>query len=306
METASEPVKRLIVLGAGGRLGAALARSFSSEYEVVGFNRGQLDLGSPKAVADALEPACFDALINCAALTNVDYCETHEEEAMRINAHAVGQLASICARKKARLIHIGTDYVFDGHKATPYTEEDPANPISVYGQSKRQGEIAMLEANPKALGVRVSWVFGPDRPSFIDAILKRARESGQVEAIADKFSAPTSSLDMAQWLSPLLLNWEATGILHLCNHGECSWRDYGEFAIRCAIEEGIAMKTDCVAPLKIADMTAFVAKRPVYTVLSTDRFTRQTGIIPRTWQEAVQDYVKNQCPFLRSPNASCS
>lgn len=285
-------MKRLIILGAGGRLGAALARSFAKEHEVVGFNHSQLDLGSPELIERALGQHSFDALINCAALTNVDYCETHPDEAMQINAHAVGQLASLCAKKQARFIHIGTDYVFDGQKRSPYIEEDPANPISVYGHSKRQGEIQMLEANPDSLGVRVSWVFGPDRPSFLDAILKQARESEQVEAIADKLSAPTYTIDMAQWLAPLLFDRTSTGILHLCNSGECSWRDYGEFAIRCAIEEGIPMRTDSVAPLKMADLAAFIAKRPVYTVLSTERFTRHTGISPRSWKEAVRDYVR--------------
>ena len=285
-------MKRLVILGAGGRLGAALARSYASHYEVTGFNHSQLDLGSSKAIEEKLDPASFDVLINCAALTNVDYCETHHEEAFQVNSRAVGQIAAICARKKARLIHISTDYVFDGASQVPYSETDPAHPISVYGESKRQGEIEMLQADPEALSVRVSWVFGPDRPSFIDAVLKRARDCEKVDAIADKISAPTLTLDMAQWLAPILEDRSLSGILHLCNGGECSWRDYGEYAIRCAIAEGIEMKTDTVAPLKLAELAAFVAKRPVYTVLSTERFTQQTGISPRSWQAAVEDYVR--------------
>ena len=294
-------MKRLVVLGAGGRLGAAVARGFAGEYEVLGFNHSQLDLGSPDAVAAALEPTSFDALINCAALTNVDYCEDHQEEAIRINADAVGQLASICARKNARMIHVSTDYVFDGAKRTPYTEEDAAQPLGFYGHSKRVGEIALLEANPNALAIRVSWVFGPDRPSFVDAILKRARDSDRVEAVADKISAPTSALEMVGWLRPLLFNGEASGLLHLCNTGECSWREYGEYAIQCAIAQGFPMRASSVGPLKLSDMASFVAQRPPYTAMSTARFTRLTGITPQTWQAAVQNYVRLHCGFLRVP-----
>src|SRR5438132_3385965 len=113
---------------------------------------------------------------------------------MRVNAHAVRDIAEICARKKARMIHISTDYVFDGERASPYREEDEARPINVYGESKRRGEIALLNVSEKNLAVRVSWVFGPDRPSFIDSILQRAIDSENIAAIADKFSAPSYTL----------------------------------------------------------------------------------------------------------------
>src|SRR5207237_5075853 len=141
----------------------------------------------------------FDVLINAAAFTNVDRCETQREDAFRINAEAPGVLAEICRHKNARLIHFSTDYVFDGEKGEPYTEEDDARPISVYGESKREGEKLVLQTQAH-LVVRVSWVFGPDRPSFIDAMIERARENDQIDAIADKFSTPTYTRDIAQML----------------------------------------------------------------------------------------------------------
>jgi dTDP-4-dehydrorhamnose reductase len=285
-------MKHLLLLGSGGRLGAALARGLGKKYRVTGLNHAQLDLGSPEAIQSALEGLEFDALINCAALTNVDYCETHPEEAAQVNAHAVAQIGAICAKKKARMVHISTDYVFDGAKEGLYTEEDPAEPISVYGHSKRLGELLLLEKNPAALSARVSWVFGPDRPSFLDAILRRALESDQVAAVADKYSSPTYTLDLVNWLEPLLdRHRDLCGYLHLCNSGGCSWKEYGELAIRCAIEHGVPMKTDTVAPLKLESMSNFVAKRPRFTVLSTAKFTRETGIEPRPWQEAVREHV---------------
>src|SRR5438132_1599488 len=118
----------IVIIGGGGRLGAALARAYRGEHEVIGFAHRDLDLARADDIRAKIEPLAFDALINCAALTNVDYCETHEAEAMRINAEAVRELAEISARKNARMIHISTDYVFDGEKSTPYTEDDPALP----------------------------------------------------------------------------------------------------------------------------------------------------------------------------------
>src|SRR5207248_6545398 len=127
------------------------------------------------------------------------------------------------AQKKARFIHISTDYVFDGEKRAPYTEEDEARPISVYGASKRAGERRALEANERALIVRVSWVFGPDRPSFIDWALNQAREHEEVTAIADKWATPTYTLDLVELLRPLLADMSVTGLFHLANSGQCSW-----------------------------------------------------------------------------------
>ena len=197
------PVK-IAILGAGGRLGAALAREWSVADEVLPFARADLDLAQPGEIERVLAPYEFDALVNCAALTNVDYCETHEAEAMRINAEAAGEIGALCARKGARCLHIGTDYVFDGELRRPYTEEDAPRAISIYGESKLRGETALLNASAGHLVVRVSWVFGPDRPSFIDGILKKALESDHAEAIGDKWSTPSYTLDLARMLHPFL------------------------------------------------------------------------------------------------------
>lgn len=284
---------KIAVAGSGGRLGAALVRAYVEAHEVLPLSRQQLDLASTEGVESVLGPLGFDVLINSAALTNVDYCETHEAEAMRVNAEAVQQMAEICERKKARLIHISTDYVFDGRSTEPYREEDPAEPISVYGRSKREGELALLEVSPRHLAVRVSWVFGPDRPSFIDAILKRATESETVEAIGDKYAVPSYTLDIAEHLRPVLADDAIGGLLHVCNGGGCSWREYGEYAIQCAREIGLPMKAETVGSLPMAGMKAFIAERPVYTVMSTGKLTSLTGMRPRSWQDAVQHFVEN-------------
>jgi dTDP-4-dehydrorhamnose reductase len=285
-------MKRLVIVGAGGRLGAALAREYAKTFEVVGFNHAQLDLGQPAQMRETLGGMEFDALINTAAQTNVDRCETHQEEALALNGEAPGVLAEICAQKKARFIHISTDYVFDGEKREPYTEADAARPISVYGESKREGERRTLEANDRALVVRVSWVFGPDRTSFVDWAIGQAREREEVKAIADKWATPTYTLDLAAWLKRLIENVNATGILHLANRGECSWQEYAQWALDCCRAEGMAMTACTIGASSLGKMKSFVAKRPVYSVLSSAKYEALTGTLPRSWQDAVADYVR--------------
>lgn len=285
--------RRIVVVGAGGRLGAALVREYGRQFEVAGFNHAQLDLGRPEELRSTLESLDFDALINAAAQTNVDRCETHQEEAFALNAEAPGVLAEICRAKKARFIHISTDYVFDGEKRHPYTEEDEARPISVYGESKRQGECRALEANDRALIVRVSRVFGPDRASFIDAILKKARSGEEISAVADKYATPTYTLDICELLKPFLEERPEGGLLHLANAGACSWQEYAQWALDCCHAEGIPMKASKVGAASLADMKNFIAKRPVYSVLFSGKYSFATGKTPRPWRDAVAEYVHN-------------
>lgn len=284
---------RIVITGAGGRLGKALCRAYADEFEVVALDRTHLDLASSASVENVFSNLKFDIVINCAALTNVDYCETNETEANRINGEAPGQIAKIANSSGARMIQISTDYVFRGDKATPYTEEDPAEAISIYGKSKQLGEENVLNVSDKNLVVRVAWVFGPDRPSFIDAILKRALNEEKVEAIGDKYSTPSYTIDTAEYLRPILQDPGIGGLLHVCNSGECSWREYGEYAINVAADAGMPMKTREVGMLTLTGMKNFVARRPVYTVMATDRLASLIGRRPRPWREAVEDFVKS-------------
>ncbi|MEK0451450.1 MAG: dTDP-4-dehydrorhamnose reductase [Verrucomicrobiota bacterium] len=284
---------RIIVTGANGRLGAALVREWrAAGLNVTGFGRNELDLASGAAITERLNSEDFAALVNCAAQTNVDRCETEIDEAFTLNAEAPTIIADACRRKGARMIHISTDYVFDGAKDGAYTEDDPAIPISIYGASKRAGESGVLAATEgKALVARVSWVFGPDRPSFVDQIVKNAMEKDEVAAIADKVAVPTYTLDAAAMLKPFLFENHASGLLHLCNAGSCTWQEYGQWALDCAAEAGAALKARSVAPLKMADLKAFIARRPPNTAMSTARLTTLTGIHPRPWRDAVREYI---------------
>ena len=281
---------KIAIIGANGRLGAAFAREYARDFELTSFERRQLDLGQLDRVRSALAATKFELLINCAALTNVDYCESHREEAFVVNAEAPRLLAEIANEKSARLVHFSTDYVFDGKKTDPYVEEDKAVPLSVYGESKLEGEQRVLEASSQHLVVRLSWVFGPAKPSFIDQIIQRAREKDVVTAVADKFSAPTFTIDVAGWLR-LVVEKNANGILHLANNGGCSWQEWAQYAIDVCRSRGLPLKAERVEAVSLGDMKNFVAQRPVHTVLSTAKFTALTGVQPRHWREAVAEYI---------------
>src|SRR5437773_1625488 len=292
-------------------------REYRDKYDVAGFNRAQLDLSNLNDVRERLCATNLDVLINAAAFTNVDLCETERDRAFLINAEAPSVLARICCDKRAKLIHFSTDYVFDGEKRAPYTEEDEAKPISVYGESKLAGEKNVLATENRHLVVRVSWVFGPDRPSFIDGIIKRAQENREVDAVADKFSAPTYTVDIAEMVGRVLDAWSRRarapdglradrlqglapdglragrlqGIVHFANAGECSWQEYAQWALDRCHEAGLPLKATNVGARKLKDMANWVARRPVYSVLSTAKYTKLTDASPRTWRDAVADYI---------------
>jgi dTDP-4-dehydrorhamnose reductase len=282
---------RILIVGAGGRLGAALVREFDGKFQVTGLNRTQLDLSDLGAVREKLGNSGFDVLINAAGFTKVDLCETQPDRAFLINAEAPRVLTEICGEKSSRLIHFSTDYVFDGEKREPYTEEDEAVPISIYGESKLAGEKNVLAAQDRNLVVRVSWVFGPDRPSFIDAMIKGAQEGERVDAIADKFSAPTYTHDIAEMLPQFFERGVDGGILHFSNAGQCSWQEYAQWALDCCHDAGLPLRVRTVGAGKLENMANWIARRPVYSVLSTAKYTKLTGISPRTWREAVSDYI---------------
>jgi dTDP-4-dehydrorhamnose reductase len=282
---------KIVILGAGGRLGAALLREYRDKFDVAGFNHTQLDLSDLGAVREKLRNTNFDILINAAGFTKVDLCETQPDRAFLINAEAPRFVAEICSEKNARLIHFSTDYVFDGAKREPYTEDDEASPISAYGESKLAGENNVLAAQNQNLVVRVSWVFGPDRPSFIDAMVQLAQENEEVDAVGDKFSTPTYTLDIVAMLPGFFDGNVSGGILHFANAGQCSWQEYAQWAVDCCHDVGLPLKATRIGARKLRDMSNWVARRPLYSVLSTAKYTKLTGVSPRTWREAVSDYI---------------
>ena len=290
---------RIFILGAQGRLGMALVREWKKKFpdhEMIALGRKEIDFENSKNALAAM--AAFglqqgEVIVNSAALTDVDRCEKESSLATTINATTPTLLATLAAECGVRFIHLSTDYVFDGRSERPYRETDTPAPLSHYGTSKLAGEQGVLDASPHHVVTRVSWVFGPDRPSFIDHIIQRALNSTEAAAIADKISSPTYTHDLAEWLALFLKKETAGGIYHLCNSGSCSWRDYGEYALHCAARLGMPLLTTSVAPLKLAEMKNFIATRPVQTALDTTKFSALYEKPLRSWQEALEDYISH-------------
>ena len=297
----AEKKTRVLILGSQGRLAGSLLTCWSKSHEVTGLARPALDVSDLNSLPRILGDLEFDVLVNGTGLTNVDRCESARDEAQVVNAIAPGILAECASRQGARLIHFSTDYVFDGKKRGGYTEEDTASPLGFYGATKLKGEQRVLEQESRHMVVRVSWVFGPAKPSFADSLIERAMREDQVEAIEDKFSCPTSADDTAKWLEIFFDPSVEGGLFHACNSGNCSWREYGAKALEFATEAGLALRTNHVAPIRLADMKQFIAPRPVFSMLSTRKLAAATGITPRHWHEALREYIFKKYAPISSP-----
>jgi dTDP-4-dehydrorhamnose reductase len=279
-------------------LAGSLEECWRTHHKVTALKRPELDVTDPEALERLLDSHEFDVLVNGTGLTNVDRCEQDREEARIVNAIAPGVLARSAEARGARLIHFSTDYVFDGSQREPYTETDTAHPCGWYGATKLAGEKEVLAAGRLGMVVRVSWVFGPAKPSFVDALISRAQTEDHVEAIADKFSSPTSAVDTAGWMEPFFDLELPGGLYHACNAGACSWQEYGTHALAVASEAGVPLRTKAVAPIRLADMKQFIAPRPIFSILSTRKLTSVTGISPRHWRDALRDYIfKKHAPL---------
>ena len=293
---------RIVVIGAGGRLGSSLVRMLKPDHELVAFDRAALDLSSARAIREALDPLDYDRLFLTGALTAVDYCEAHRDEAFAVNAAGPGLVAEISARKGAHLTYVSTDFVFDGTKETPYAETDAPRPISVYGASKLEGETRVLRACPDHLVARVSWVFGPGRPAFSGVDRRQGLRAGATDAAGQQSGCPTYTIDLVEWMAALALDPSrapAAGLFHLCNSNPCTWRDWGQFTIDAARDAGIQIIAGEIQGIPVDSVAAFVAKRPVNSAMATEKFSSLTGIRPRGWKEALRDFVIHTDPFAK-------
>ena len=288
--------KKILVMGSNGRLGKALLRRYAQQgIEVSGLSRAELDLAKPELVASTLAAHSFDVLINAAGDTDVDRCEGMAAAAHVVNAASPTEAARYCAAHGATFVQVSTDYVFSGDGRAVRKEDDVAEPINHYGESKRAGEIAVLAACPQALVVRVSWLFGLEKPSFPDRMIREALAKEDVSAVDDKWACPTYADDVCDWLLALLKGG-CTGIVHLCNQGFCTWQEYGEETLKIGAELGLPLKTRSVAGHTMVDFPPFKAARPPFTALSTNHFTSLTGIEPRHWKDALREYLQRTLP----------
>lgn len=239
------------------------------------------DLASIRSILLTMKP---NWVINCAAYADVDGCETNQDMAFELNAKAPGNLARACEEFGAKLLHISTDYVFDGCKEDLYTEGDETGPTSIYGKSKRAGEIAVLEGMEHYSIVRTQWLFGPHGKNFVSTILGIAKDRDKITVVNDQWGSPTYSKDLAKAVR-LLIDCDAQGIYHVCNRGKATWYDLARKAV-----ELVGMPTE-VVPVSTSEYPR-PAKRPANSILSTKRFTEVTGKLMPAWQISLDKYIK--------------
>jgi dTDP-4-dehydrorhamnose reductase len=294
---------RVLVTGAGGQVGTEVERALAGRAEVIAHTRETMDLANPAEVVARIREAAPRAIVNAAAYTAVDRAEAEPEAAHSVNAVAPGLIAGEARRLGALLIHFSTDYVFDGAKRTPYVEEDETNPLGAYGRSKLEGERAVLASGAAAIVLRTAWVYGPHGRNFLLTMMRLAAKGEPIRVVDDQRGAPTSSIAIARAVALLLGASEgaitqeglderagSAGLYHATAEGETSW--YG-FA-RAIFEERARAVAGFAAPPVEPIMTAQYptpAKRPQYSVLSSDKLARTFGVGLGAWREGLAEVL---------------
>lgn len=280
--------KTLVLGGQNGMLGRALAAAATGKgWDVVANASGEFDYFSSSlyddlsAYIDRVQPDC---IFNSVAYTHVDKAEKETELATALNKGLPTTLAKIVKSRPIKLVHYSTDFVFDGKKNTPYTVDDQPSPLSVYGRTKYAGELAIREAAlDSACIIRTAWLYGSGKKNFVKTILGICREKGEVNVVFDQIGSPTYAKDLAEY-SMALLELKAKGLFHIVNSGQASWCEFADEAANYA-------QLECrITPISSAEFGSPVA-RPPYSVLDVTSFTQITGIVPRSWAQALREYL---------------
>ncbi len=286
--------KHVLVTGANGQLGRELRElsRYFSDYDFTFITRDELDLSDASAINAWFANKTFDVVINCAAYTAVDKAETEAELAFAINTTAVQTLAKIAKQQGISMLHISTDYVFAGDSCKPYQETDATCPQGVYGQSKLEGELAMLAINPdRSVIIRTSWVYSRFGNNFVKTMVRLAKERRELSVIYDQVGSPTSAKDLALVLlmiidSPQLQSQRGTEIYHYSNEGVCSWYD---FAIAIFKSAPIRCK---VKPIETKDYPT-PAKRPHYSLLNKAKIKNTFDLTIPYWKDSLPECLQH-------------
>jgi dTDP-4-dehydrorhamnose reductase len=273
----------ILVIGAKGMLGRDLMRILADKAR--GVDIEEIDITSLESVQRMLLTLRPKVVINAAAYTDVDGCESNRELAMQVNGEGVAHLALICREIGAKLVQVSTDYVFDGSKHSPWQEDDPTSPLSVYGESKLAGELNAALV-PGHLIVRTQWLYGHGGKNFVETMLRLAGEKSELAVVDDQIGSPTWTVDLAHAIKALVEK-DCCGIYHAANAGSCSWN---EFARAIFSEAGCSVT---VNPLATADLGR-PAPRPLYSVLDCGKLTRDTGFFPQAWRDALKKYLQER------------
>jgi len=270
---------RVLVTGARGQLGQDLT-SLLKDDEAHATDFAELDIADREAVTALVRDLRPEWVINVAAYNDVDGAESAEDQAFSINAAGPGNLADAAAAVSAGMLHISSDFVFDGTKGSPYTEDDRANPLNVYGRSKYEGDLRVLNSKASAIVLRTAWLYGLRGKNFVKAILERAKEGRPLEVVSDQVGSPTYTRDLADAISRVIRT-PARGLFHVTNAGACSRFEFAKAIVRGAVE---------VRPIATAD-SGRRAPRPASAPLTSVRW-EAAGLPPlRSWEAALKDFL---------------
>ncbi len=286
-------IKSILVTGSNGQLGRSLKKiaKHYHQYEINFATRAELDLSKRDSIANFFEDKQFDLIINCAAYTAVDKAESEAELADQVNHHAVRQIAEIATHKQVKLIHISTDYVFNGQQYRPYIETDNVDPQGVYGLTKLKGEQAVLEAMANnALIIRTSWVYSEFGHNFVKTMLKLASDRDSLNVIFDQIGTPTYATDLAKTIMEMVQRESfqhnvSNNIVHYSNEGVCSWYDFAQ-----TIFELSNIPCD-VSPIETKDYPT-AATRPHYSLLNKAKIKQHYQLTIPYWKDSLRTCLK--------------
>ena len=280
-------MSKILLTGITGQVGQELQSTLTAVGEVVGVSRQQLDLTQPEQIENAIAEIQPNLIINAAAYTAVDKAETESELAMAINANAPKVMAEAANRIGATLVHISTDYVFDGTNHTPYKEDDATNPLGIYGKSKLLGETAIRDICNSQIIVRTAWVYGClGHGNFVKTMLRLGAARDELRVVADQIGSPSWAYDIAVAITQLIKEEVTPGTYHFTNSGVASWYDFAVAIFAEAKKLNFPLKIQQVIPITTADYPT-PAQRPSYSVLSKVKFTQTLSINPPYWRDSL-------------------
>jgi len=294
------PRKKIALIGANGMLASMLQKSVPELLDLYLFDLPEFDLTDKEQVYAELTTIAPDIVINCAAFTQVDACEKQSEIAFQVNGVGPGYLATVAKKLGSLLVHISTDFVFSGKNKNPYEEDDPTEPLSVYGQSKLQGEQAILDSGLKDYYIiRTSWLYGADGGNFVETIIRLATEREELGIVADQTGTPTYTADLADAIWTLIgakscdRDMVPFGVYHYSNAGVCTWYEFACEIVQELREAQIPLMLQQLKSITTAEYPV-PAKRPVYSVLSKQKIIAATGLKIPPWQKSLRAYMKSK------------
>jgi len=285
-------MRRVLVIGAKGMLGRDLVKVLystfrtdkHSDWEVLEWDIDEIDIREEKTTVTKIESFHPEIVINVAGYTDVNGCESNEEEAFAVNAEGMKHVALGALQCRAKVVYLSTDYIFDGKKKEPYLEDDPPNPLNVYGRSKWKGEQYVRELLEDALIIRTQWLYGRFGNNFVSSILRQGREKKVLSIVNDQIGSPTYTVDLSEAIS-VLLKYDVRGVFHVANSDLCTWYTLGQAILKLSGMERVK-----VIPISSKELDR-PAVRPPYSVLNCQKLRQVTGMTLRPWAEALKDFI---------------